>query len=351
MIRLGIVGTGGMANSHAQQFGKIAGVQVTACCDVVAEKAREFAARHGIPSVYSDYRAMLAAGQLDGVINVTPDVTHAEIAIAVARKGLAILSEKPMATSLAEARRMLTAVSRAGVPNMINFSYRNACALQAAARVVRAGRIGRVIHVEASYLQSWLVSRAWGDWRTKVGMTWRLSTRHGSAGVLGDLGCHIYDLASFLCGDIVEIDCRLKTFDKGAARNRIGEYVLDANDSFAATVGFRDGGLGVIHSSRWATGHNNSLRARVYGDQGAIEVDLDRSYETYRICRGRANIDAARWEEVKCRPMPSNAVRFVRAIRSGKPDASDFANGLKVQAYLDASQRSSAACRPMAVRM
>ena len=100
-------------------------------------------------------------------------------------------------------------------------------------------------------------------------MTWRLSSKHGSAGDLGDIGCHIYDMTTLLCGDIAEINCQLRTFDKGVPGNQLGEYVLDANDSFVSIVSFANGGLGTIHSSRWATGQANSLRVRVYGDEGA----------------------------------------------------------------------------------
>jgi len=236
---------------------------------------------------------MLARESLDAVSVVTTDAAHAAVSIAAARRGLHVLCEKPLATSVAEARQMLAAVRRAGVINMVNFSYRNSCGLQAAAKVVAAGGIGRVIHVESSYLQSWLVSRAWGDWHTGKWALWRLSKRHGSLGTLGDIGCHILDMTAFLGGDIGEIACQLRTFDKAVKGNRIGEYVFDANDSFAATLGFVNGALGVIHSSRWACGHGNSLRVRAYGDKGGIEVDLDRDCNGYRICAGRAAVDKA----------------------------------------------------------
>jgi predicted dehydrogenase len=350
MIRLGVIGTGGMANAQANEFRKIKGVKLTACCDIVADRAKAFAEKFGIPAAYTCYTEMLAKEKLDGVTNVTIDAVHAEVALAVIRKGIAILSEKPLATTLADARKMAAAAKRAGVVNMVNFSYRNSCGLQQAAREMRAGKIGRVLHVESSYLQSWLVGAHWGNWRSSPGMTWRLSTRHGSAGVLGDLGCHIYDMTCLLCGDIASIDCRLKTFDKGVPGNRLGEYVLDANDSFVSTVVFRNGALGTVHSSRWATGHMNSLRVRVFGDKGAIEVDLDRAWDEYRICFGTQSINSATWESVKCRPTPSNYERFIRAIRTRKSDENNFANGAKIQAYLHYSFVSNDKGGPVAVR-
>lgn len=351
MIRLGFIGTGGMANYQAEQFSRIEGVQIAACCDVSAERRAAFARRFNVPAVYADYREMLAKERLDGVTNVTPDAMHAEVSIAVLEKRIPILCEKPMATTLDDARRMLDAAEKAGVINMINFSYRNSSGLQAAAQAVRAGAIGELRHVESSYLQSWLVSKGWGGWQQSPSLLWRLSTRHGSAGNLGDIGVHIYDLTSFLCGDIAEIYCRLMTFDKGVPGNRIDEYVLDANDSFVSAVTFAGGAIGAIHSSRWAVGHPNSLRARVYGTAGAIEIDLDRAYDEYRICAGEENIKAARWETVKCPPTPSNYERFIDGIRTGRQDVSSFANGVKIQAYLHYSFESDRLGRAVRVEL
>ncbi len=334
MIRLGIIGTGGMANHHATQYSTMQDVKMTACCDISSERRTAYAEKWHIPHIYADYRDMLEKEQLDGVVNVTPDAMHADISIAVLQKRIPIFCEKPLASNLDNAKRMLDAARRASVPNMVNFSYRNSSGLQAAVEVIRAGTLGQLRHVESSYLQSWLVSHGWGDWRSMPSMLWRLSTQHGSAGVLGDIGVHIYDMTSFLCGDIDTIQCSLRTFDKGEPENRIGEYVLDANDSFVSTVSFCNGGLGTVHASRWAIGQANSLRARVYGDQGAIEIDLDRSYDEYRICKGIVNIDKFKWETVKAAPTPSNYERFVTAIKTGRNDASDFANGVKIQAYL-----------------
>ncbi|MDD5706566.1 MAG: Gfo/Idh/MocA family oxidoreductase [Kiritimatiellae bacterium] len=351
-IRLGVIGTGGMARGHASFFQKIKGVKLAACCDVREPVAKAFAQEFGIAAVYTDYRRMLAREDLDAVTNVTPDAQHAEVALATIAAGVHILSEKPMATDMDDARKMVKAAAKAGVRNMINFSYRNSSALQQAAEAVRDGAIGELRHVESSYLQSWLGNPAWGDWRQNRALTWRLSTRHGSNGVLGDLGCHIYDLTRLLCGDdIVEIDCRLQTFDKGVKGNRLGEYVLDANDSFVSTVTFRGGALGTVHSTRWAVGQSNSLRCRAFGTAGAIEVDLDRSYTDYRICRGARAIKACAWKSVACKPTPNNYERFIACIRTGRDDPSDFANGLRIQAYLEASTLSGKRGAPVKVRL
>lgn len=348
-LRVGIVGCGGMANGHAREYAKMKGVELVACCDRDAARAADFAQRHGIARSYDDFSRMFAQEDLAAVSNVTSDAAHAPVALAAARAGLHILSEKPLATSVAEGRRMLAAVHKAGVVNVVNFSYRNSAALQAAARLVRSGGIGRVLHAETSYLQSWLSSRIWGDWHDSPGWLWRLSTRHGSLGVLGDIGCHLFDATALLAGDMTRMDCRLKTFDKKVKGNRVGDYVLDANDSLVATVEFAQGAMGVVHTTRWATGHANSLRFRIYGDEGAVEIDLDQSWSEYRVCRGRKAIDHATWKTVKARPIPNLNQRFVRWIRTGEPEASDFANGLKIQYYLQSAVTSSRTERPIVI--
>jgi predicted dehydrogenase len=350
MIELGIIGTGGMAHGHARSFSALKGVTVAACCDIDEARVRAFAKTFSIPRWYTDYHEMLETEKLDAVTNVTVDAMHAPVSLAAIAKGLAVMCEKPLATSLADARKMRDAAKKRGVVTQVNFSYRNSCGAQAAAELVRAGGIGRIMHVEASYLQSWLAQAAWGDWRTNQALTWRLSTRHGSAGTLGDIGCHIYDLAALLAGDIAEISCRMETFDKRIKGNRIGPYVLDANDSFVSTVTLAGGALGTVHATRWATGHMNSLRVRVYGDEGAVEVDLDRSYDQYRVSRGKSAIGKAQWKDVSCRKTPTQYARFIAGIRAGKSDVSDFANGARVQAYLEASIGSDATRRPVKVR-
>ncbi len=339
MIKIAIIGTGGMANAHAQGFGGIDDCKLVACCDVVPGKAREFADKYNIPSVYEDARQMLENEEIDGVSIVTPDVYHKSPALLAIEFGKNVMCEKPLASTLEDAREMAAAAKAKGVLTAVNFSYRDNPATQKAAEMVASGAIGRPIHIEGSYLQSWLVSHAWGDWRTGTQWLWRLSTKHGSAGVLGDVGVHLYDLASFVVGDIAEIECRLKTFKKEF--DTVGEYVLDANDSAAMTVTFANGALGALHTTRWATGHMNTVALRVYGDKGALDLNLDRQQpDTLRACLGE-DIETATWKQVECPQTPSMYQRFAASIRDGVQAQTSFEQAAKVQAYLAYSAISS----------
>ncbi|MCH4563980.1 MULTISPECIES: Gfo/Idh/MocA family protein [Halomonas] len=347
MIRLAIIGAGSMAGEHAKHFKALEGVEVVAVCDLDGDKVRAFAEQHGIPEAYTDLDAMLARDDIQAVSNVTPDGVHKATSLAAIAAGKHILCEKPLATNEADAREMAAAARRAGVINMINLSYRDAPAIQHARELIASGAIGRVMHVDASYLQSWLVSHAWGRWDRDSQWLWRLSEAHGSKGVLGDVGVHILDFASFPVGDIAAVNCQLKCFDK-APDNRIGDYVLDANDSALMRVEFAGGALGTIQATRWATGHHNSLKLSVYGDRGAVSVVLDDAKDRVLTCFGE-DVHAARWTSVAAPPTPSNYRRFIDGIRSGINDQPDFARGAELQAVLDACFLSDERDRSVAV--
>jgi predicted dehydrogenase len=347
MVRIGVIGTGGMANVHARAFGEMRGCKVVAACDIVEDRVRAFGERHGISALYTNLERMLAEAELDAVTNVTSDAAHCPTTLAAVRKGLHVLCEKPLAVSYAEARRMVSAAKRKGVINMVNLSYRNSSAIHRAHNLVRQGRIGDVRHVEAGYLQGWLSAMDWRRARRRPGMLWRLSSAHGSKGVLGDLGVHILDFTSYAVGDIRTVDCRLQAFPK-LKGNRIGEYRFDANDSAVMTVEFSGGALGVVHTTRWATGQNNSVRLRVYGTKGSIIVDLDESYGELKLCRKNKE-GRPEWQTVKCAPTPSIYKRFVKSIRTGVNDQPDFARGATIQKVLDACFTSSEQQGPVKV--
>jgi predicted dehydrogenase len=345
-MKIAIIGTGGMAAHHAAGLQAIKGVRLSACCDIDLARAEAFAARFSIPRSYASYEELLAEEELDGVSIVSIDSTHAPIAIAALKRKVHTLCEKPMATSVAEAEAMLSAAGKSGLVNMIHFSKRNSRALAAAKSLVEKGRLGRILHVDASYYQSWLSTKCWGDWATEPTWLWRLSTGHGSGGVLGDIGCHIYDMARFLAGDIAELNCSLMTFDKGVAGGRVGDYVLDANDSFCSLVKFAGGAIGTVQATRWATGHANREYIGVYGDLGSVEIDFEKGDERLRFCGNARN----EWDDLAAPPSPNLWERFVKAIKTGKRDECDFANGLKVQKYLEASFESARTGKAVKVR-
>jgi len=347
VVRVAIIGTGGMANNHAKRFKDVPGCKLVAAVDVSRERVEKFSADHGIANVFNSVDELLAWNEFDAVSIVTPDGFHAAQSIQCLKAGKHVLCEKPLALNHADAMKMVVAAKKAGVINMVNLSYRDWPAIQAVQAVIASGKIGDVRHVEASYLQSWLPSKIWGDWRTTSAWLWRLSTKHGSRGVLGDVGVHIVDFATFPAGPIKSVYGKLKAFDK-AKGNRVGEYVLDANDSAVMTVEFANGALGTIHTTRWSGGHANRLFLKISGSKGSVEIDSERSTNSYKISVG-ADLDKAQWKEVTCKPTPNNYARFIKSIRTGKQDQPDFARGAEVQKVLDAVITSDAKDKPVKV--
>lgn len=346
-VRIGIIGTGSMANNHVRRFAEVRGCRVVAACDIQAERVTAFAGEHGIPQVFTSVAALLESGCVDAVSIVTPDAFHAPIAIQCMKAGRHVLCEKPLALNHADAHEMVKVARKTGVINMVNFSYRDWPAIQAVARLVASGRIGEPRHVEASYLQAWLASRCWGNWRTEDRWLWRLSTSHGSNGVLGDVGVHIVDFASFPVGPVSKVYCQLKAFPK-AEGDRIGDYVLDANDSAVINVTFANGALGTIHTTRWCGGHANRLFLKIAGTAGTVEIDSDRATDQYRICAGK-DLNTNTWKDVKVKNTPNNYQRFVRSIRSGVNEEPTFAIGAETQKVLDACIASARGDAPVKV--
>jgi predicted dehydrogenase len=333
-MRLLILGTGGMANSHAQHFSAIEGVELVGAVDVDPLRAKAFADTHGIPNVFTSLEDAIAWNGFDAATNVTPDRAHHPTTLALLAAGKHVMCEKPLAENYAKADEMARAADASGLVTMVNLTYRNVAPLQKAREMVLAGEIGQVRHVEASYLQSWLVSKAWGNWATESQWLWRLSTRHGSNGVLGDVGIHILDFASYgAASDVEHVFARLKAFDK-APENRIGEYDLDANDSFTMTVDFANGALGVIHSSRWATGHLNELRLRMHGNRGALEVIHSTEGSRLRGCLGE-DVEKAVWRELDAGTVPTNYQRFAAAVTAGEKIEPGFRHAAELQKVLD----------------
>ncbi len=350
-IRVGIIGTGGMANTHAVTMKKEPDVRLAACCDVVRKTAEAFAAKHAIPAVYSDYRELLAKESLDAVAVVTSDAAHCEVSLAAFAKGLHVLCEKPIATSSAEAARMLRAARASKKIHMINFSYRSVPALERARQLVADGELGVIRHVEASYLQCWLANDIWGDWHNSPWMLWRMSRSH-SGGTLADIGCHILDFATYVAGDIASLHCTMKSFPKGVPKNTQKGYRLDADDSFFATAEFASGALGVIHATRWATGHANCLRLRVFGDRGALVIDTDAGGNKLQVCLEKFHARNLLWSELPAKaPETPVIARFIRAVRTGTPEGPTFEDGVRARAYQDACIASAEGGKPMRIRL
>lgn len=333
-MRLLILGTGSMAHNHVMFFGAIKEVTIVAAVDPDFNRLQAFGLAHSIPHLFNTLDEAIAWGHFDSVANATPDASHYATTVQALAADKHVFCEKPLATNYSDALAMVTAAQQSGKIGMVNLSYRNIAELSLARDMIRAGMIGTPHHVEASYLQSWLVSKHWGDWRTDPAWLWRLSTKHGSNGVLGDVGIHILDFVTF--GSDLEIEtltCRLKTFEKMPG-SHIEGYDLDANDSFVMTTGFSNGALGVVHASRWETGRINELKLCAYGDKGGLELRHWHQGTSLAVCIG-ADIDDGNWQQVEAPPVRTTYECFVDAVMKGDTPEPSFEQAAKIQRLLD----------------
>jgi len=242
---------------------------------------------------------------------------------------------------------MCEALEGKNLINMVNFSYRNSSGYQELCEMVRSGKIGNVFHMDANYYQSWLTSNYWGNWKEEDKWLWRLSSKHGSKGTLGDIGVHIFDFASFPIGKIKKLNAHLKTFkSKG---DKIKDYVLDANDTVVSMVEFENGAIGTVNATRFATGFKNRLELRIFGDKGAVKIAFDDAItegnkfmftnDTQREFSSKE--DKLQWEEIKCQPTLTNFEKFIESIKNNNNQEPDFRRGAEIQKVLDKCYESS----------
>ena len=337
-MKIGIVGTGNISSRHLNEFNNIQNVKVEAVCDNNEKNLNKFLSDNNSSKIrgYLSLEEMLKKERdFDGISNTTPDKFHKETTLQILENGYNVFCEKPLAENYNDAKDMVDAAVQSKKINMVNFTYRESSAYQRLVKIIKSGEIGRPRHVSACYYQSWLASNKWGEWREEDKWLWRLSTKHGSNGALGDTGVHIFDFAVNAVGDIKEIFTDLKTYhDKG---DKIREYTLDANDGFNSLVRFENGAIGTITNTRYATGHANSLILEVFCTNGALKVELDEErtkWSTLHICIDE-NINNMSWDSIECPKTASNYQNFIESIQNNLNMQPDFYQGAKIQKIID----------------
>jgi predicted dehydrogenase len=233
------------------------------------------AAQLGWEESATDWREVVERPDIDVVDIATPGDSHAEIAIAAARAGKAILCEKPLANDVREARAMWKAVQKAGVPHMLCHNYRRIPAVMLARQLVASGKIGRIFHYRGTYLQDWCVDPA-------LPLYWRFRKEKAGSGSLGDILSHSLDLGRYVTGsEVTEVSGALETFVKQRPLpedpKRKGKVTVD--DAALALVRFANGALGSIEGTRFAAGRKNYNRFELNGEKGSIAFDLERMNE------------------------------------------------------------------------
>jgi predicted dehydrogenase len=220
----------------------------------------------------NDWWAAIRRPEIALVDIATPTDLHADIAIAALDAGKHVLCEKPLAMTIAEAEAIQMAAQSGKARFAVAFNYRFVPAIQLARQIIAEGRLGRLYHVRACYLQDWLAS-------PEAPMSWRLDKDRAGSGVLGDLGAHVIDLAHFLVGPMTEVVGQTATLvgERKGPDGKPGAVTVDDAANFLAR--FESGALGTFTVSRMATGSKNRNRIEIEGDRGALRFDLERLNE------------------------------------------------------------------------
>ncbi|MGI9420181.1 MAG: Gfo/Idh/MocA family protein [Geminicoccaceae bacterium] len=254
--------------------------------DLTEEAAVEAKNRFGFEDSSTDWRAAVTRDDIDVVDIVTPNDSHAEIAIAAAEAGKHIICEKPLARTGDEAKTMLDAVEKSGVIHMVAFNYRRTPAVALARKYIDEGRIGEIVNFRGTYLQDWSAD-------PDGPLSWRFQKSVAGSGAIGDIGTHVVDFARYLAGEITAVHAINRTLvptrpvqsghvDKlgvgGGNANATREKV-DVDDETMTMLRFANGAVGSIEATRNAYGRNNYLTFEVHGTKGSLAFNYERRDE------------------------------------------------------------------------
>ncbi|HTN08981.1 Gfo/Idh/MocA family oxidoreductase [Agriterribacter sp.] len=279
-LRIGLIGTGFMGRTHSNGYNRVDNFfpelqyspVLKAVCSRNKEKVQAFADQWGYESIETDWKALIARDDIDAVDICTPNDMHAEIAIAAAKAGKMILCEKPLARTLAESKGMLDAVEKAGIKNTVWYNYRRLPAVSLAKQIIDSGKLGKIFHYRANFLQDWTISADVPQGGTAA---WRLDAEAAGSGVTGDLLAHCIDTAMWLNGGIKDVSAVTETFIKERMHQVTGKVQkVGIDDACIFHCHFDNGSLGLFESTRYARGHKALYTFEINGEHASIRWDL-----------------------------------------------------------------------------
>ena len=234
---------------------------------------KEFAQRWGWKNYSTNWKQAITAPEIDLVDIGTPNDLHAPMAIAALEAGKAVACEKPLAESWVSAKQMAQAARKAKKPTFVWFNYRRCPAVSLARQIVKEGRLGKIYHIRAQYLQDW------GGPDTPL--LWRFVKKHAGSGAHGDLNAHIIDMSRFITGqEISEVSALSETFIKTRqipGKKAKGKSTVD--DALLFLARFSKGAVGSFEATRLATGRKNANQIEINGEKGSLYFNFERMNE------------------------------------------------------------------------
>jgi len=278
-LNIGLIGYGFMGRTHSNAFRKVTNFfdvpyepVLHTVCARNAERAGAFAAKWGYANVATDWRSVVENPEIDLIDIASPNDTHHDIAIAAAKAGKMVMCEKPLGRNAAESEAIVDAVEKAGVPNMVWYNYRRVPAVTMAKQLIDEGRLGRIFHYRAKFLQDWTIS---ADLPQGGEGLWRLDVSVAGSGVTGDLLAHCIDTAMWLNGGISEVSAVTETFIKERKHSLTGEVApVGIDDASLFLARFNNGSLATFEATRYARGHKALYTLEINGEHASIMWDL-----------------------------------------------------------------------------
>jgi predicted dehydrogenase len=278
-LNIGLIGYGFMGRTHSNAYRQAPQFfdceikpVLKACCARNEAKIKAFAENWGYESYETDWQKLIARNDIDAVDICTPNNLHKEIAIAAAEAGKMILCEKPLSMNVAEGEEMCAAVEKAGIANTVWYNYRRVPAVTLAKQLIDEGRLGRIFHYRANFLQDWTIS---ADLPQGGEALWRLDAAVAGSGVTGDLLAHCIDTAIWLNGGVTDVNAMTETFIKERTHQETGKVQkVTIDDACAFLCHFSNGSLGLFESTRYARGHKALYTLEINGEHASIRWDL-----------------------------------------------------------------------------
>lgn len=279
-LNIGLIGGGFMGRTHSNGYNRIGNFfpeleyqpVLKAVCFRNETKVKAFAEQWGFESYETDWRKLIERDDIDAVDICTPNDTHAEIAIAAAKAGKMILCEKPLARNLEESAEMVDAIEKAGVRNTVWYNYRRIPAVTLAKNIVASGKLGKIYHYRANFLQDWTINENLPQGGEGL---WRMDAAVAGSGVVGDLLSHCVDTAIWINGGISEVSGMTETFVKERMHQLTGKVEeVHIDDACSFFCRFNNGSLGLFESTRYARGHKALYTFEINGANASIRWDL-----------------------------------------------------------------------------
>ncbi|MFN9126592.1 MAG: Gfo/Idh/MocA family protein [bacterium] len=278
-LRIGLIGYGFMGRAHANAihqvghfFKSVRRPVLQAVCGRNEGNLVEFAKAWQVKSCETDWRKLVARNDIDAIDICTPNDSHMEIALSCVRHGKMILCEKPLAMNGTQGEKMVAAVEKSKLPNLVWYNYRFLPAVSLAKNIVAAGELGKVFHYRANFLQDWTISADVPQGGTGL---WRLDAAVAGSGVTGDLLAHCIDTARWINGDIVSVASMTETFVKQRVHTATGKkQPVKIDDACAFLARFENGSMAVFESTRYARGHKALYTFEINGEKKSLAWDL-----------------------------------------------------------------------------